>query len=136
MVNIDKRLARALVSVGGAVALLAGGMVTAPAASAAQSDCPRSPAHPVEDPALCLFDGKGFEGKMLKFREYGCKSFPGSLWGSFDNQAKSVINRTHHRAVLYYGPRCAGTSITVDARAASSDLGKANNQVSSLRILR
>ncbi|MFD0268574.1 peptidase inhibitor family I36 protein [Streptomyces sp. NPDC127106] len=136
MTNIHKRLAQALASVGGAVALLAGGMATAPTASAVPSECPRSAAHPAEDPALCLFDGRGFEGKMLKFRQYGCKSFPGSIWGGFDDRAESVINRTYHRAVLYSGPDCTGNAITVDPRSASSDLGNSRNQISSLRILR
>ncbi|WCN07409.1 peptidase inhibitor family I36 protein [Streptomyces sp. M92] len=129
-----KRLAQAFVSGGGALVLLAGGMAVAPAASAVSTECPRSAAHPVEDPALCLFDKKGFEGRMLKFREYGCQNL-GSTWG-FDNRAESYINNTYHRAVLYHGARCTGTSITAGARSASSDLGNASNKISSIRIFR
>ncbi|WP_413751774.1 peptidase inhibitor family I36 protein [Streptomyces sp. R-74717] len=133
VINIRKRLAQAAVSVGGAVALLAGGMVTAPTASAVASECPRSFPHP-SSPALCLFDAKGFEGRLLKFRDYGCQNL-GPAWG-FDNRAESYINNTYHRAVLYYGSNCTGTSVTAGAGSASSDLGNARNKISSIRIFR
>ncbi|MER7048421.1 peptidase inhibitor family I36 protein [Streptomyces jumonjinensis] len=132
---LDAHPARAFVSGGGAVvALLTGGMVAAPTAPAVPSECPRSVAHPVEDPALCLFDENGFEGRMLKFREYGCQNL-GSTWG-FDGRADSYIDNTYHRVVLYYGANSTGTSIAAGARSVSSDLGNASNKISSMRILR
>lgn len=90
MINIHKRLARAFVFGGGVVAFFAGGMVAAPTASAVPSECPRSVAHPVGDAALCLFNEKAFEGRMLKFRDCGCQNL-GPTWG-FDNRAESYIN--------------------------------------------
>ncbi|WP_442737807.1 peptidase inhibitor family I36 protein [Streptomyces pseudogriseolus] len=130
MIRLRKRLTTALVSAGAVAALLTGGVGAAPGASAASSDCPRS----LSESPLCLFDGKNFQGRMLKFPAYGCVNLA-SPYG-FDNSAESFINNTHHRAVLYYGANCSGTKVDVAPRSASSDLGPAKNQISSLRIFR
>jgi hypothetical protein len=87
-----------------------------------------------EAAALCLFDGTGLTGRMLRFRSYGCQNL-GPTWG-FDNRTESYDNNTYHRAVLYYGPNCTGKSVAAPARSASNNLGPARNQISSIRIFR